>query len=158
LTRPRRYRLLEHTADIGLEASAPTLKELFVAAAEGFKVLLYGDTPVSETIHQTVSLQAEDVAALMVAWLNEILYLCESGNLVPAGFWLETVDEWHLCATVYGEPFDLARHSVERTAKAVTYHQLVVEERNRGWYARVYIELITVAGASPAKAPCAPMA
>lgn len=141
LTRAGRYRLLAHTADIGLEASAPTLEELFVVAAEGFKALVYGDTPVRESHQCNVSLEAEDVAALIVVWLNEILYLGESGRVVPARFDIRELAGGRLQATIRGEPFDSGRHTVEHPAKAVTYHQLVVEERAGGWYARVYIDL-----------------
>lgn len=141
MTRARRYRLLAHTADIGLEATAPTLEELFAVAAEGFKVLVYGDTPVHAIVRHAVRLEADDRAGLMVVWLNELLYLGESGRLVPANFTIDALDGQHLSATIGGEPFDPGRHTVERTAKAVTYHRLVVEERESGWYARVYIDL-----------------
>ena len=47
----------------------------------------------------------------------------------------------YYAAVVTGESFDPARHVVERSAKAVTYHKLVVEERKGAWYARVYIDL-----------------
>jgi len=136
-----RFRLLAHTADIGLEATAATCEELFIAAAEGFKAMVFGDTPVQPAVAQRIEVLADDLPALLVAWLNEILYLCETTGLVPERFRIEHLDERHLSATVMGETFDPTRHSVERMAKAVTYHKLTVEERVNGWYARVYIDL-----------------
>lgn len=136
-----RFRLLAHTADIGLEATAPGCGELFVAIAEGFKVLLFGDSAATAGFRHEVRLQAGDVAELLVAWLNEILFLCESERLVPATFEIVELTGQELVATVSGERFDAARHIVERTAKAVTYHRLVVEESQGRWYARVYIDL-----------------
>ena len=133
--------LLAHTADIGLEAFAPNLEELFAVAAQGLKALLFGDSPVRATIHRQVNVEGSDLAAVLVAWLNEVLYLCESAHLVPADFRIESLNEQRLTAVMGGEPFDPARHTVERSAKAVTYHQLLVEERKGGWYARVYIDL-----------------
>lgn len=135
------FRLLAHTADIGLEATAPTCAELFIKAAEGFRFLVYGNSPATETIRLEVHLEAENVAELMVAWLNEILCLCEMTRFVPATFVILDVGGDRLTAVITGEPFDPDRHEVERTAKAVTYHRLVVEERKTGWYARVYIDL-----------------
>jgi SHS2 domain-containing protein len=114
---------------------------LFVAIAEGFKVLLFGDSAAAAGLHHAVRLQAGDVAELLVAWLNEILFLCESERLVPARFEIVELTGQELRAIVSGERFDPARHIVERTAKAVTYHRLVVEKRPGGWYARVYIDL-----------------
>jgi SHS2 domain-containing protein len=141
LSRRAGFRLLAHTADIGLEATAPTCGELFVKAAEGFRFLVYGNSPATEAIRLEVRLEAENTAELMVAWLNEILCLSEMTRFVPATFVILDLGVNRLTAVVTGEPFDPDRHAVERTAKAVTYHRLAVEERKTGWYARVYIDL-----------------
>ena len=135
------FRLLAHTADIGLEASAPTQAELFVAAAKGLTTLLFDGSPVVTAIHKEVCLEAPDDAALLVTWLNEILCFIEIDHLVPATFEIAELGGGKLVAVIGGEPYDTARHLVERTAKAVTYHRLVVEKRQKGWYARVYIDL-----------------
>ena len=136
-----RFHLLAHTADIGLEATAPSREELFIAAARGLRAMLFGISPAEESLRLEVHLEAGNCAELLVAWLNEILCVSEMTRLVPAEFQIIHLDEYCLRATLTGEPFDPTRHVVERTAKAVTYHRLVVEERKTGWYARVYIDL-----------------
>jgi SHS2 domain-containing protein len=141
LSERARFHLLAHTADIGLEAKAPSREELFVVAARGLRAMLFGISPAAESLRLEVHLEAGNCAELLVAWLNEILCLSEMTRLVPAEFQIIHLDEHCLRATLTGEPFDPARHTVERVAKAVTYHQLVVEERKNGWYARVYIDL-----------------
>jgi len=141
LTDSGRFRLLAHTADIGLEATASTREELFITAARGLRALLFGASPAAETLRLEVQLEAGNSAELLVAWLNEILCLSEMTRMVPAEFAIIHLDEHNLKALMTGEPFDPARHTVERVAKAVTYHRLVVEERSGGWYGRVYIDL-----------------
>lgn len=135
------FRLIAHTADIGLEANAPTLAGLFVAAGRGLKVLAFGESPAAGTVRVAVRLDGGDRGELLVAWLNEILYLMETKRLVPACYEIVALDEHALEAVVSAEPFRPDRHVVERSAKAVTYHGLVVEERAKGWHARVYIDL-----------------
>jgi SHS2 domain-containing protein len=93
------------------------------------------------TVRRDVALEAGDIAELLVVWLNEILVFSETAHVVPASFSIHELKNGSLNATIAAEPFDAARHTVERTAKAVTYHQLLVEERACGWYARVYIDL-----------------
>ena len=105
------FRLLAHTADIGLEATAATREELFVSAARGLRTLIYGNSPARPTVGRRVEVVAEDLPALLVVWLNEVLYLCESASLVPAGFQIEHLGEQQLRATVTGEPFDAAGHA-----------------------------------------------
>ena len=141
LRRRAGFRLLAHTADIGLEAHAPSCAALFVAAAKGFKALVYGTSPARAALRREVRLEAGDRAELLVAWLNEILFLGEADRLVPAAFEIVELTGQTLVAVIAGEPFDPALHAIERSAKAVTYHRLVVEERAEGWYARVYIDL-----------------
>ena len=136
-----KFRLLAHTADIGLEATAPTSEELFTVAARGLRAMLFGISPAVDSIRLEVRLEAGNRAELLVAWLNEILCISEMSRLVPATFEVINLTEQQLLATITGEPLDPARHTVERVAKAVTYHRLVVEERKTGWYARVYIDL-----------------
>lgn len=136
-----RFRLLAHTADIGLEATAPNVEELFVVAARGLKSLMFGDSPSIAALGRDVAVEANDTAELLVAWLNEILVFSETARAVPASFQIHELKNCSLTATLTGETFDPSRHVVERVVKAVTYHQVVVEERKGGWYARVYIDL-----------------
>jgi SHS2 domain-containing protein len=103
--------------------------------------MLFGASPATASLRREVVLEACDPAELLVVWLNEILVFCETARAIPADFQIRELDGCRLVASIGGEPFDPARHVVERTAKAVTYHKLVVEERDNGWYARVYIDL-----------------
>jgi len=135
------FRLLEHTADMGIEAWGGSLEGLFEAAAAGLNFLMFGETRALATQSATVSLMANDEMELLVAWLNEIIYHVEVKHLVPAEFLVERVESGRLQARIGGERFDASRHLVERQAKAVTYHQVLLEQRPGGWHARVYVDL-----------------
>ena len=137
----RGFEVFDHTADVGIVARAPTLPELFEVAAEGMFSFMIDPAMIENRAWHERKVDAGDREGLLVAWLNEILFLCEAGQLVPATFEILELTERTLVAVIGGEPFDPARHVVERTAKAVTYHQLTVEKRKGGWYARVYIDL-----------------
>ncbi len=134
------HRLLEHTADIGIEASAATPEGLFSEVALGLLEVLGGPTgtPCEE---RQVHLSGYDRGDLLVRWLNELLYLLEIGRFYPAAFAVEEAGPHELRALVNGEPFDPLRHRIEREVKAVTYHQLQVTGDDRGWRARVYLDL-----------------
>ena len=135
------FRLLAHTADMGIEATWNSRAEVFVAAAQGLKEMIFGDAPVTPRQSAPVSLASGDVGELLVAWLGEILYLFEVRGLVPAEFVIYEITENSLRGEVYGEPFDPKRHPVEREVKAITYHQLSVERDGQGWRAKVYVDL-----------------
>lgn len=135
------YRLLEHTADMGIEASGATLEELFAQAAYGLLEIIAGAAGALSREEKSVTVRGGDTEELLVNWLNEVLYLFETGGLFPVDFEVEEVAGNRLKARVVGEPFNPQRHTVEREVKAVTHHQLAVERTADGWRARVYVDL-----------------
>jgi SHS2 domain-containing protein len=135
------YRLLEHTADMGIEARAESCPKVLEEMARGLKMILFGDCPVSASVVTKIHLREENPVELMVAWLNEILYWCEQNNLVSAASRIDALEEGELWATLSGEPFDQKRHHVERQVKAITYYQACLEETSGVWHARVYVDL-----------------
>lgn len=136
------YRLIEHTADIGIEARTETLSGLFVAVGLGLREILCD--PVEKTADRTVSveLEAADAGELLVNWLNELLYLFETRGLFPVDVLVDAVDGEYLRARVRGFRFEAGRESLDHEVKAATYHQLKVEQDEEGaWFARVYLDL-----------------
>jgi SHS2 domain-containing protein len=135
------HRLLEHTADMGIEASGETLEELFAQAAYGLLEIIAGTPEALCREEKIVTVEGEDSEELLVNWLNEILYLFEIKRFFPLDFEIEEVRGKRVLARVRGEPFDPQRHPVEREVKAVTYHQLRLEKTDGLWQARVYVDL-----------------
>jgi len=135
------YRLLEHTADMGLEAQGSSLEELFSQAAQALREVLFGDVSgqKDQAIHLRVT--GQDPGELLVNWLNEILYLFEVRGIYPVSFSIDAIDANSVCGLIHGELFHPERHPVERVVKAATYHQLLVEKRQGVWRARVYLDL-----------------
>jgi SHS2 domain-containing protein len=135
------YRLLEHTADMGIEARAATLEALFVCAARGLQEILFGSSCLIEARQQLkIELQAADWEELLVAWLGEILFLVEQRSFCPAVFHIEDLVGHRLTASLVGE-YQREGLSPLREVKAVTYHRLRVQEQGGGWQARVYLDL-----------------
>lgn len=134
------FRVIEHTADMGIEVRADSREELFVQAARGLREILSATT-VTGGAERTIEIEGEDVPELLVKWLNEILFLLETERFFPIEFAIEEVTDDHLRGRIRGEPFDPERHSIEREIKAVTYHQLRVEKQDGLWQARIFVDL-----------------
>src|SRR5262245_27570778 len=117
---------MEHTADIGFDLSAPTLKDLSETAAIALCDAMIDLDSVAPAQAHVVTVSAPYLEALLVRWLSEMLYLRDAQDLLLCRFDIEEMDEARLTARVWGEPFDAARHAVKTGIKAVTYHQIAV--------------------------------
>jgi SHS2 domain-containing protein len=134
------FEILEHTADVGVESTGDTCEEAFEAAARGVATLL-GAWVSGEGKDRDVLIEAADREALLVGWLDEILFLHDSQNVVFGGFQVHEIGDGELRATIRAAP--TGSREVEGTAiKAATFHRLRVARQEDGtWHARVYLDV-----------------
>lgn len=137
----KRFKILDHTADIGLIIYGEDLKALFGNAGEAFFHLMTDLRRVRLRIERQIVLRGESLERLMVDWLGELLYLHDVENLLFRRFRIESIGEDGLKAVAKGEPFREGIHEIKREVKAVTYHQLRVEQKSEGWRAQVIFDL-----------------
>jgi len=135
------YRILEHTADIGFEAFGSTCKEVFVNAAQALMHLIVDLNSIAPRQEVSVQVEGEDPPSLLVNWLSEILYLNDAEGWLFRDFEVSSLKEKSLAAIARGEKFDPARHQLKLLVKAITYHQLALEQTSDGWRAQVYVDI-----------------
>ena len=137
----KRFEILDHTADIGLIVYGDDLKALFENAGEAFFHLITDLRKVRRRIERRINIKGESLDRLMVDWLSELLYFHDVDNLLFKGFKVESVGEDGLKAVVKGEPFQEGVHVIKTEVKAVTYHQIKVEEEGGTWKAQIILDL-----------------
>lgn len=135
------YTIIDHTSDVGLDVVASTSQALFEASAEAMSDLMFGLPTVAATNRVAVAVEAIDLGGLLVAFLSELLFQFEVEGLVFSRFHVSHLEPTRLSAEAWGEAFDGERHTVLEAVKAVTYHNLVVEERGGAWHARFILDL-----------------
>ena len=116
----KRFEVIEHTADVGIAAYGSDLKEAFANAAYALFSLMVDLKQVGDTLYREVEITAENQEDLLVAWLNELIYL----------FSVDELTETRLKSRCYGQAIDLLRHKIKVGVKAATYHMLKVEKDN----------------------------
>lgn len=129
-----RWDEVAHTADLALRVWGADLEDLFRAAAVGMGALLGTHATGAPGVVRSLTLIGPDVEALLVDWLNELLYLWESTQHVFTSFSFEALSETSLQAEVAGYPLVETRAHI----KAATYHNLVIE-RDRGGFETVIV-------------------
>ena len=131
--------MLEHTADVGLRVHAATLEEVFDQATRGLLDIL-GAWREGAGTEEAIEAEARDVAALLVDWLDEVLFLHDSRDAVVTAVRVDMVQLERARGSIYLAP--RGDVPLEGTGvKAATYHKLRVEETSDGWTAQVYLDV-----------------
>jgi len=118
-----RWEELNHTADVAVNVRAEDWEDLLVTATQAMFGLLAaaGEGPPSDSA--TVTLEAVDQEALLVDWLNELLYLHERDEIVVVDITFEQLSRTALRARVKGVPVK----EYYTIIKAATFHNLEIE-------------------------------
>ncbi len=135
------YKVLEHTADLAFEVTAPTLSELFEECAWAlFSEILEDINKVEPRKWYDIQLRAESLEDLLVSWLNELLFRFDATGEVFSEFDVE-VEGNSLWARIGGEKIDLRRHKARLGAKSVTYHMLKVRKIDSEYMATFLVDI-----------------
>ncbi len=134
------YEVLEHTADLGIQAWGAAEPEAFEEAARALAEIMGVWLPGHGT-RRVVRASAGDLAAVLVAFLNELLWLHETGSVGFAEVDVIAVSDTSIVAEV--EVLPLPEGPPDGIAvKAATYHQLAVDRRpGEGVQLRVFLDV-----------------
>ncbi len=135
------YEVFEHTADIGLHAYGSTLAELFVHAAQGMESLMVPLEQIRTVTSREITVEGHDPVSLLVAWLNELIFLFDTEYLLLRDFVIEAISETRLTARVSGEPYDAQRHELSSAIKAVAWHEAAINSTATGYQARIIFDI-----------------
>jgi SHS2 domain-containing protein len=124
---------IEHTADWALRVRGADYAALFQAAARGMFGLLAELDAVEPTIERRIALQSLDVEALLVDWLNELLYLAEAEQVVFTRFELARIDVApDGGATLDARAWGGSAPELRKTIKAATFSGLAIQRTAAG--------------------------
>lgn len=141
------FELFDHTADLGLRVQAASLAELLMEAGRGILAMHVANPEAVRPVEtRVIELSADDAAYLVFDWLSELLFAFESDKLLLSEYEValqRSPDrKLELRAVCRGEPMDQNRHVMDHEVKAITYHDLRVEEQPGGtWFAEVIVDI-----------------
>ena len=136
------YKLIDHTADLGIEVTGRTKRELFAKAALSLMDILVekkGTPPGGK--EKALFVEGSAPADLLVNFLREILYLVNGEALIIRACDIKKCTSTKINARLFLEPYDSKKHVMKTEIKAVTYHGLSVERTKKGWKARVIFDV-----------------
>jgi SHS2 domain-containing protein len=127
------YRFVDHTAELEVELEAGTAEGVLLEALRAFAELAGpGD---GERVERAVDVSAGDLPALLAAWLDELVFLADSEQLVPEDGEI-SVSGTRVTGIVRGR-----RGAPRPLVKAVTLHRLRFRPEDGTWSGRVVLDV-----------------
>lgn len=132
---------IEHDADIGLRASAPTRESALEAMGEALTALVCDPKSVRSMATVEIRCDAPDNATLLVDWLNALVFEMSARNMLFGEFHVR-LNGCRLEAIAAGERVDRLRHQPVVEVKGATYTALVMEQDSGGtWHAQCIVDV-----------------
>lgn len=119
---------ISHTADWSVRVWAQDLPVLFAESARAMNSLSGIVLTHEPRVKRTFESKGPDIESLLVAFLSELIYLEEQENLAFNSFELDIQAE-RLNVEIEGAHI----LSADKAIKAVTYHNMKVEETGLGY-------------------------
>mgnify|MGYP001576271206 CR=1 FL=1 len=126
-----KYKLISQIADIRLKVEADDLLQLFVIALEGMNSIMKEKRDErGEKRKRIISVGSPDETALLVDFLNEVLYQSHTNKEIYEEIRFLEFSETALKAEIYGQEVD----GFDEDIKAATYHEAdIVKNKNNNW-------------------------
>ncbi len=123
------HEFFDHTSELGLRIRASSFAELLAEAARGLgKLMLRGRPSSSSGPWYALEVNATDREALLVDWLNELIFRAEVERWIAVEIEIVAATDTMLSARARGVAVDEAPALV----KAATHHGLVVRHVGGG--------------------------
>jgi len=131
------YEWVEHTAEVELLIEAGSEEQVFADALTAVGELLDDGMGAHDAdVAYDVTLTAPDRAALLAAWMDELVYRAEVDGLLP-----KAVERIELADDGLSAAVRARRGEPRPFVKAVTYHRLAFEPTADGWQATVVLDV-----------------
>ena len=124
----KNYEYFEVTADIGFKAYGKNLNEAFENAGLAIFNIISDTDGINPTKEISFEITSEDNVSLLYDYLEELLFYHEVEFMLFSQFDVEIDEDFHLKATIKGEPIDWNRHERKTEIKAITFHQMEVRQ------------------------------
>lgn len=135
--KPVSFEEVDHTADWAYQIEGSSLEDLFIQSAQGLYYLAGTQLASAPSVEKEIHLKGIDLESLLVAWLNELLYLRESENIGFSQFKISRLSTEDLQAKLVGYPIQQWLKDI----KAVTYNNLSIRSTQTGFTVTLVLDV-----------------
>ena len=121
-------KIVEHTADAGIEVEANSLPEAFEEIGKAFTEIVTGGKLTEPKNSNPITINANNLDSLLVNFLSGLIFLFDTENFLVSSARIDiNLDSgFVLNGTLFGDTYDQLVHGYGVEVKAVSYHLLEV--------------------------------
>jgi len=134
----------ENKADIGIRGKGTSLNMAFSECAKAMTSIMASLERIAPKKKIAFEVKASDTQALLVAFLNELLYVKDTKQMIFSKFEVSVKGDEHgaeLKAICFGEKISSKKHELMTEVKAATYSQLKVIKKGKEWVAQCIVDV-----------------
>ncbi|MFC1549424.1 archease [Nitrospirota bacterium] len=137
------YEMIDAGSDAGIVATSSSLEGVFREMALGMYSMAADHEMIETSRVERVEVQSHSLDGLLVAWLNELVYLLDTRGFLASKVEITSLDPegFKLIAVLGGESLDTQRHGHGLLIKAATYHGLRIGKDDGRWSAQVMLDI-----------------
>ena len=133
----KKYKILEHKADLKIRAFGKTKEELFLNMLLGMTKSQKPEIK-GKKVKREVKIKSLDLEALLVDFLSEVLYLSQVNKEIYKDMKFKKFTDTEIEGELIGQKVERFGEDI----KAVTYHSLDIHQREGGiWEATVLFDI-----------------
>ena len=135
----KKFKFLEHTADIKFQAFGKSLEEVFENSALALKEVIIEKKIVKEKTTKEIQVKGNDKEALLYRFLEEFLFLIEAENFIISKIKKIKIKDNKLTAEILGDKAN--NYKLNRHVKAITYNSMYVKQEKNFFIAQVVLDV-----------------
>ena len=146
MVKKQKFKILDKvTAEATFEAYGSKLDELFENCALALNETMVDTRQVKARMEKQIKLQNADLSALLIDFLNEIVYLKDAESMLFSKFSVKLDKKengtYVLSAKIAGEPIDPKKHELRADVKSATYHMFRLEQKGKQYIAEIVLDV-----------------
>ncbi|MEK6913262.1 MAG: archease [Nanoarchaeota archaeon] len=135
----KKFKFLEHTADVKFQAFGKNVEEVFENSALALKETICGKIKIKGIKEKKIIVEGKDFESLLYNFLEEIIYLLDAEDFLIKEIKSTKIDGFKLKATIIGDK--ASNYKFTNNVKAVTYNEMFVKKNWKKWTAQVVIDV-----------------
>jgi SHS2 domain-containing protein len=132
----KKFEILEHRTDLKIKALGKTKEELFLNILLGMTEFQKPEVEKGKEVKREIKIESVDFPALLVDFLNEVLYLDQTQKEAYFGLNFKKLGEKTLEVELIGQKVKRFGEDI----KAATFHGLDVR-KDKNWQATVLFDI-----------------